>query len=72
MQEYDRLRARAMTLNEDAAKQMQSNSELAAELNALSEQTAVARSTATQLRREVARLSKLQSLCADQVIWRKK
>lgn len=47
---------------------MQANIELAAELNALSETTAVARTTAARLRREIARLTKLQSLCADQLV----
>ena len=47
---------------------MQANGELAAELNTLSETTAVARTTATRLRREVARLTKLQSLCADELV----
>lgn len=47
---------------------MQANVELAAELNVLSESTAVARTTASRLRREVARLTKLQSLCADQLV----
>ena len=47
---------------------MHANVELAAELNALSETTAVARTAASRLRREIARLTKLQSLCADQLV----
>ena len=62
------MRSRATTLNEEATKQMQANVELAAELNVLSESTAVARTSASKLRREVARLTKLQSLCADQLV----
>lgn len=67
IRDFDRVRARAVKTAEDVAAQIKINEKLAAELHALSESTASAKSRAVRVKKEAVRFQKLHTLTLEKI-----